>query len=176
MLAERGVLEKVADIMATERITNEPGTLRVVDGGKAPTGWEALWPRDVWFSSELPHGDLAHRYRGGETLRFDRIAQPWLKEAAKRWTRARLLSDTSPRTISAYLVSVRHFSQWLVRLAPEVSAPARAVALRVGGLHAVGPAPDRLASPRPVTSGCSRCGCCSASRPRTDWPDSRVVR
>jgi integrase/ferredoxin len=103
-------------------MSTEP--LRVVDGGRAPTGWEALWPRDIWFSSELPHADLAHRYRGEETLRFDRICQPWLKEAAKRWARARLLSDTTPRTISAYLVSVRHFSQWLVRFAPEVSVPA----------------------------------------------------
>ena len=101
-----------------------PEPLRVVDGDRAPTGWEALWPRDVWFASELPHGDLAHRYRGEETLRFDRIAQPWLKEAAKRWARARLLADTAPRTISAYLVSVRHFSQWLAAHAPEVSAPA----------------------------------------------------
>ena len=103
-------------------MTAEP--LRVVDGGRAPQGWEALWPRDVWFASELPHGDLASRYRGEETLRFERIRQPWLKEAAKRWTRARLLSDTAPRTISAYLVSVRHFSQWLAAHAAEVSAPA----------------------------------------------------
>ena len=58
-------------------------------------------------------------------MRFDRIAQPWLKEAAKRWARARLLSDTTPRTISAYLVSVRHFSQWLAEHASEVTAPAR---------------------------------------------------
>jgi len=101
-----------------------PEPLHVVDGGRAPAGWEALWPRDVWFASELPHGDLAHRYRGGETLRFDRICQSWLKEAAKRWTRARLLSDTTPRTISAYLVSIRHFSQWLAAHAPEVTAPA----------------------------------------------------
>ena len=28
-------------------------------------------------------------YRGEETLRFERICQPWLKEAAKRWARAR---------------------------------------------------------------------------------------
>jgi integrase len=98
--------------------------LRVVDGGRAPRGWEALWARDVWFQSELPHGDLASRYRGEETLRFERICQPWLKEAAKRWARARLLSDTAPRTMSAYLVSVRHFSQWLAAHASEVSAPA----------------------------------------------------
>ena len=98
--------------------------LRVVGGECAPRGWEALWPRDVWFQSELPHGDLASRYRGEETLRFERICQPWLKEAAKRWGRARLLGDTAPRTMSAYLVSIRHFSQWLAEHAPEVNAPA----------------------------------------------------
>jgi integrase len=98
--------------------------LRVVEGGRAPRGWEALWPRDVWFASELPHGDLGSRYRGEETLRFERIVQPWLKETAKRWARARLLGDTAPRTMSAYLVSVRHFSQWLAAHAPEVSSPA----------------------------------------------------
>ena len=69
-------------------------SLRVVEGDRAPRGWEALWPRDVWFQSELPHGDLASRYRGEETLRFERIAQSWLKEAAKRWARMRLLADT----------------------------------------------------------------------------------
>ena len=30
-------------------------------------------------------------YRGEEFIRFERIGQPWLKEAAKRWARARLL-------------------------------------------------------------------------------------
>jgi site-specific recombinase XerD/ferredoxin len=97
--------------------------LRVIEGGGAARGWEALWPREVWFQSELPHGDLASRYRGEETLRFERIGQPWLKEAAKRWVRARLLGDTAPRTMSAYLVSVRHFSCWLAGHAPEVSTP-----------------------------------------------------
>ena len=98
--------------------------LRAIEGGAAPRGWEGLWPRDVWFGSELPHGDLPSSYRGEETLRFERICQPWLKEAAKRWARGRLLADTAPRTMSAYLVSVRHFSQWLAEHAREVSAPA----------------------------------------------------
>jgi hypothetical protein len=97
--------------------------LRVIEGGGAPRGWQGLWPRDTWFQSELPHGDLASRYRGEETLRFGRICQPWLKEAAKRCARARLLSDTAPRTMSAYLVSIRHFSCWLAEHAAEVSAP-----------------------------------------------------
>ena len=38
--------------------------LRAVDGGRAPRGWEALWAKDVWCQSELPHGDLASRYSG----------------------------------------------------------------------------------------------------------------
>jgi integrase len=98
--------------------------LRVLDGGGAPRGWEKLWARDVWGQTELPHGDLASMYRGEEFIRFDRIVQPWLKEAAKRWARMRLLSDTSPRTMSAYLVGVRYFSQWLAEHASEVTAPA----------------------------------------------------
>ena len=98
--------------------------LRLIEGGAPPRGWEKLWPRDVWFGSELPHGDLAPSYRGEVLLHFERIAQPWLKEAAKRWARARLLADTSARTMSAYLVSVRHFSCWLAEHAPEVSGPA----------------------------------------------------
>ena len=75
--------------------------LRAIEGGAAPRGWERLWPRDVWCRSELPHGDLSSSYRGEEMLRFERICQPWLKEAAKRWARARLLGDTAPRTMSA---------------------------------------------------------------------------
>jgi integrase len=98
--------------------------LRVLQGGGAPRGWEKLWAKDVWGQTELPHGDLASMYRGEEFIRFERIAQPWLKEAAKRWARMRLLADTSPRTMSAYLVGVRRFSEWLAEHAPEVSMPA----------------------------------------------------
>jgi integrase/ferredoxin len=103
-------------------MSTEP--LRVIEGGGAPRGWEKLWAKDAWGQTELPHGDLASMYRGEEFIRFDRITQPWLKEAAKRWARMRLLSDTSPRTMNAYMVGVRYFSEWLAGHAPEVSAPA----------------------------------------------------
>jgi hypothetical protein len=85
--------------------------LRVLRGGGVPRGWEKLWVKDVWGQTELPHGDLASMYRGEEFIRFERVAQLWLKEAAKRWARMRLLADTSPRTMSAYLVGVMHFNQ-----------------------------------------------------------------
>ena len=71
--------------------------LRVLEGGRAPRGWEALWAEDVWSQSELPHGDLASTYRGEVHIHFEGLQQPWLKEAAKRWARARLLGDTTPR-------------------------------------------------------------------------------
>jgi hypothetical protein len=101
--------------------------LRTIEGGAAPRDWERLWARYVWFQSELPHGDLPSSYRGEETLRFEWIGQPWLKEAAKRWARGRLLADTAPRTMSGYLVSVRHFSQWLAEDGREVARAKQAL-------------------------------------------------
>ena len=79
------------------------GALRVLDGGRAPRGWEALWAKDEWRQRDLPHGDLAIAYDREVVLRFDGIASPWLKEAAKRWARVRLLASLSPRSLDRYL-------------------------------------------------------------------------
>ena len=98
--------------------------LRVVEGGRAPRGWEALWAKDVWRQGELPHGDLASTYSGEVLIHFGGVRQPWLKEAAKRWARARLLGDTTPQTMRRYLTDLRHFSDWLAAHAPETVAPA----------------------------------------------------
>jgi integrase/ferredoxin len=98
--------------------------LRVVEGGRAPRGWEALWAKDVWRASELPHGDLASAYSGEVFIHFERLRQPWLKEASKRWARARLLGDTTPQTMRRYVTDLRHFSDWLAAHAPEVAGPA----------------------------------------------------
>jgi hypothetical protein len=56
----------------------------------------------------LPHADLNPEQHG--VLRFDRIAQPWMREAAKRWARARLLRATSPATMRIYLGDLSTFS------------------------------------------------------------------
>jgi hypothetical protein len=65
------------------------------------------WPSNS--ASSPTHRDLGSMYRSEEFIRFDRITQPSLKEASKRWARTRLLSDTSPRrsapTWSAWGVS-----------------------------------------------------------------------
>ena len=142
--------------------------LRVLQGGGAPRGWEKLWAKDVWGQTELPHGDLASMYRGEEFIRFERIAQPWLKEAAKRWARMRLLADTSPRTMSAYLVGVRHFSEWLAEHAPEVNMPAE-LSRAVLEDYMLWSATSRRGSRRPVTSDCWRSACFWRSSAKTVW-------
>jgi site-specific recombinase XerD len=96
---------------------------RAIDGGQTPVGWQRLWASDRWPLRELPHADLQSTGRDGAIL-FDGIAQPWLREAAKRWARARLLAGGAPTTMSNYVLHVRAFSGWLAERVPEVSSPA----------------------------------------------------
>jgi integrase len=98
------------------------GSLSVIAGGRVPGGWEALWELDVWPFERLPHADLDPGQHG--VLRFDRIAQPWMREAAKRWARARLLRAISPATMRIYLRDLSTFSEWMAEHAPEVQSPA----------------------------------------------------
>jgi site-specific recombinase XerD len=118
--------------------------LEAIDGGRAPERWERLWASDRWPLRELPHSDLHSSVRAGSIL-FAGIPQPWFKEAAKPWARARLLAGGAPSTMSLYVQHVRAFSVWLADRTPVVSSPAhitRAVvedwmlAIRASGLAA----------------------------------------
>ena len=51
-------------------------------------------------------------------LRFDRIAQSWLREPAKRWTRLRLSSGLSVGTAQADVAALTRFSVFLTAAAP----------------------------------------------------------
>lgn len=95
--------------------------LEAIDGGRAPEGWERLWASDRWPLRELPHSDLHGGVRAGSVL-FSGIPQPWLKEAAKRWARARLLGGGSPTTMHNYVQHVAMFGAWLADRAPTVSS------------------------------------------------------
>ena len=98
--------------------------LEAIAGGRAPEGWERFWGSDRWPLREMPHSDLHSTVRAGSIL-FAGIPQPWLKEAAKRWARARLLAGGAPSTMSHYVQHVRAFSVWLADRAPAVSSPAQ---------------------------------------------------
>lgn len=98
--------------------------LRVIDGHGERRGWQEIWDKDVWTQDEVPHGDLASKYRGTIRINFGKVVQPWLKEAAKRWARDRLLAGINPSSMSHYLNDVAAFSAWLSGKAPEVQRPA----------------------------------------------------
>lgn len=73
------------------------------------TGWEVEYPREVWRLRNLGiEGTLA-------TLRFGAIAQPWLKDLAKRWARWRLTSGISVGSVGTGLLAVTRFSAFLAR-------------------------------------------------------------
>ena len=97
--------------------------LTAIDGGQTPDGWAKLWASDRWPLRDLPHADLQGAGREGAIL-FDRITQPWLREAAKRWARARLLAGGASSTMAHYVGHVAAFSGWLAGRVPEVVSPA----------------------------------------------------
>ena len=76
-------------------------------------GWEAEYPRDVWRMHRLG-------FDGRRTLQFDRIAQPWLRELAKRWVRLRLSSGLGLEAGGARaVVAITRFSQFLAAVGVE---------------------------------------------------------
>ena len=75
-------------------------------------GWDVEYSRDVWRLHTL---DVAgHRTH----LRFDRIAQPWLRALAKRWSRLRLSSGISSAYVYSAVAAITRFSVFLT--APQV--------------------------------------------------------
>jgi integrase len=70
-------------------------------------GWAAEYPRDVWQLRRLG-------FSGGRTVRFTGVAQPWLRELAKRWIRWRLSSGLGPEAAAARpAMAITRFSDFL---------------------------------------------------------------
>ena len=125
--------------------------LGAVDGGRAPSGWEQLWLLDRWPLRALPHSDL-HSSSSTGAIVFSGLVQPWLREAAKRWVRARLLTGTAPNSLRHYVDHLQAFSGWLAERTSEVNSPAQItrpvledylLAVRASGL-AAGTKPGRV--------------------------------
>jgi integrase len=86
-------------------------------------GWESEYPRDIWRLRKL--GGLktsaAHPHPQARShLRFDRIAQPWLKDLTKRWVRLRLTSGLAISTAMSDVQALTRFSAFLSVAAPDV--------------------------------------------------------
>jgi integrase len=77
-------------------------------------GWEVEYPRDIWHLHKIPGVvTAAGRPCPKARLRFDRIAQPWLRDTAKRWIRMRLLTGRSIGAVKANLDAVTCFGRFL---------------------------------------------------------------
>ena len=73
---------------------------------------------DRWPVGKLPRGDLHSDYGTG-AIRFSGLEQPWLREAAKRRVRVRLLSGTAPISLRHHVEHLQAFSGWLSERAPS---------------------------------------------------------
>ena len=71
-------------------------------------GWEAEYPRDTWQLRRLGHP-------GNRTLDFTRIAQPWLRELAKRWTRQRMATGVGLEAVRRGLTALIRLAGYLQR-------------------------------------------------------------
>ena len=94
----------------------------VVDALREGTGWDVEYPGDIWRLSRLPGlvltvGDARAQAR----LRFDRIAQPWLRELSKRWIRLRLCGGRNVGTVTGNLQALTRFSEFLTT-APNITS------------------------------------------------------
>ncbi|WP_223839189.1 tyrosine-type recombinase/integrase [Saccharopolyspora pogona] len=73
-------------------------------------GWDTEYRRDVWRLRRLG------RPTGGGSparLRFNAIAQPWLKELAKRWVRWRLSTGLGSTAAARCVTAITRFAQFL---------------------------------------------------------------
>lgn len=78
------------------------------------TGWDVEFSKDVWRLYKLPGLTLpAGRPCSRSHLRFDRIAQPWLRALGKRWTRLRLSSGPSIGAARRGVDALNSFSSFL---------------------------------------------------------------
>src|SRR5260370_27883053 len=79
-------------------------------------GWDVESPRDTWRLRTLGIEDpIAH-------VRFGGIAQPWLKELAKRWARWRLTTGLSPGIAARGARVVSRFAAYLARPAVNITS------------------------------------------------------
>lgn len=91
----------------------------LVDG----EGWDGEYDRDVWRMYRLP-GLTLNAGKPADSrirLRFDRIAQPWLRDLVKRWARWRLSTGLSIATVQCDVMGLTRLSTFLTEAAADVT-------------------------------------------------------
>ncbi|MDQ3106652.1 MAG: tyrosine-type recombinase/integrase [Actinomycetota bacterium] len=88
----------------------------VVDGID-PAAVDAEYAGDRWRAERLGFDALA----GRDVLLFDRIIQPWLRDAAKAWCRWRLATGLAWGSANAFALGISRFSQFLAACEPDAS-------------------------------------------------------
>jgi site-specific recombinase XerD len=79
-----------------------------------PAQVEAEYAKDHWEASRLG----VRAQRGRSTVRFTGISQPWLRQAAKDWSRWRLATGCAWNTITASVTALNRFSAFLAACEP----------------------------------------------------------
>lgn len=91
--------------------------LQAVDAAGDALEWH--YAADTWHASVL--GISAAR--GAGTVSFTGVAQPWLREAVKRWARQRLAIGCAFNTIKTARLAFVRFSAFLADRQPTVQRP-----------------------------------------------------
>ena len=90
----------------------------LVDAG----GWEAEYPREVWQLRRLG-------FSGQQTLTFQEIPQPWLRDLVKRWVRWRLGTGLGLEAVRRGLRALTRFARFCDRIGVRTLAEVKRVVL-----------------------------------------------
>jgi integrase len=98
-------------VRSTERL------LHVLDGGLDPAAVEAEYGMDRWQADRLGIDAM----RGRSIASFEKISQPWLRQATKEWCRWRLATGLAFGSIAVFALTMGRFSQFLLAAEPDAS-------------------------------------------------------
>jgi integrase len=87
--------------------------LAVVAAPEASEAPDALWEADVWHADRLPRMTDRPPVATDRLIIFTGLEPAFLRQAAKRWARNRLLSGYAFGGVARYVRSLRAFSAWM---------------------------------------------------------------
>jgi integrase len=137
----------MSDAEATPSDGERPaGRAQGADRRPDPAQVEAEYAKDHWEASRLG----VQAWRGRDKVRFTSISQPWLRQAAKEWSRWRLVTGGAWSSMTAGVGALNRFSAFLAACEPgaaDGSVITRSLLERFASwLLATGLAPNSRAS------------------------------